>query len=55
MEIVIEVTLLKKDIDDEDKSRDVIRMELKDRIVTQLNPLLEEGWDIHLTSSRIIK
>jgi hypothetical protein len=55
MELVVEVTLLKKDIDDEDKSRDVIRMELKDRIIKQLNPLLDEGWDIHLTSSRINK
>ncbi len=55
MELVVEITLLKKDIEDKDQNRDTIRRELKDRVVEQLNPLLEEGWDIHLTSSRINK
>jgi hypothetical protein len=56
MELSVEVTLVKKDLDDGDtQNRDVVRMELKDRIVEVLSPLLQEGWDIHITSSRIIR
>lgn len=53
MEVIIDVILKKEDIEGEKGSIEAVRTESKDEITKALEPLLEKGWEIYLTSTRI--
>ena len=54
MEVIVEVTFQKESIDEEKQNVETIRQLTKDEIVAAFEPLLQEGWKIHITSSRVI-
>jgi hypothetical protein len=53
MELIIEVTLQLEQDEDEDTHYDEFRQEGKDKVIETLSPLLQEGWKVTLTGSRV--
>ena len=53
MEIIVDVTLHKEDIEGDRQSVEAVRAENKEEVIKALEPLLKEGWKIHMTSSRV--
>ena len=53
MEVIIDVILHKEDIEGDKGSVESVRAESKDEVVKALEPLLQKGWKVYLTSTRI--